>query len=148
MLGVLGTIISMVFLSFGIIYANMHFLTPEVRLFDSECLLLAAVLCATDTVAVLTLVDGSKYAKLNSILFGEGITNDAVSILLYRSVAHMTTFQGIDKINVSMPEIDIDSEMIFKMLLGFCALGFTSLLLGVIIGLLASYILKKTPKIN
>ena len=50
---------------------------------------MAAVLCATDTVAVLTLVDGKKYSKLNSILFGEGIVNDAVAILLYRSVQHM-----------------------------------------------------------
>ena len=69
-------------------------------MFDSECLLLASVLCATDTVAVLTLVDAKRYSKLNSILFGEGIVNDAVAILLYRAVSHMTTFEGAGKSKV------------------------------------------------
>ena len=39
-----------------------------------------------DTVAALTLVKEQYYPVLNSILFGEGIFNDAVSILLFRSV--------------------------------------------------------------
>jgi NhaP-type Na+/H+ or K+/H+ antiporter len=56
------------------------------KLKTKECLLLAAVLCATDTVAALTIVKERNFPTLNSILFGEGVVNDAVSILLFRAV--------------------------------------------------------------
>jgi NhaP-type Na+/H+ or K+/H+ antiporter len=61
------------------------------RLLPKECLLLASVLCATDTVAALTIVKEKKFPTLNSILFGEGVVNDAVSILLFRAVEKMIT---------------------------------------------------------
>lgn len=51
-------------------------------------MLLTATLCATDTVAALTLVKETEYPILNSVLFGEGIFNDAVSILIFRSVVN------------------------------------------------------------
>jgi len=35
---------------------------------------------------VLTLISEAKYKTLNAVLFGEGVTNDAVSILLFRAV--------------------------------------------------------------
>jgi len=44
------------------------------------------VLASTDTVAVLTLITADKYRMMNSILFGEGVVNDAVTILLYQAV--------------------------------------------------------------
>lgn len=49
-------------------------------------MLLATILCATDTVAALTIVKEKTYPTLNSILFGEGVVNDAISILLFRAV--------------------------------------------------------------
>ena len=48
--------------------------------------MLASVLCATDTVAALTIVREKSYPTLNSILFGEGVVNDAVAILLFHAV--------------------------------------------------------------
>jgi len=59
------------------------------RLTTAECLLLSAVLCATDSVAALAIVKESEYPTLNSILFGEGVVNDAVSILIFKSVEKM-----------------------------------------------------------
>ena len=53
-----------------------------------DCLLLACVLSATDTVAAHSVVKEQKFPKLNSILFGEGVLNDAVSIVLFRTVAN------------------------------------------------------------
>ena len=50
---------------------------------------MASVLCATDTVAALTIVKEKSYPTLNSILFGEGVVNDAVSILLFRAVERL-----------------------------------------------------------
>jgi len=56
------------------------------KLTQGECILLASVLCATDTVAALAIVREKDFPTLNSILFGEGVINDAVSILLYRAI--------------------------------------------------------------
>ena len=86
--GVLGTLISFVVLSLMILFWNdlLHDKNSSMRLMNKECLLLAAVLCATDTVAALTIVKEKNFPTLNSILFGEGVVNDAVSILLFRAV--------------------------------------------------------------
>ena len=59
------------------------------RLQTKECLLLASVLCATDTVAALTVVREKSFPTLNSILFGEGVVNDAVAILLFHAIEGM-----------------------------------------------------------
>lgn len=47
---------------------------------------MASVLCATDTVAALTILKEKEFPKLNAILFGEGIVNDAVSILIFETI--------------------------------------------------------------
>lgn len=49
-------------------------------------LLFSATICATDSVAALTLLDSDKYPKLFSVVFGEGMVNDAVSIILFKAV--------------------------------------------------------------
>jgi len=56
----------------------------------AEILLFSAVISATDTVAALTFVDESEEAKLYSILFGEGVINDAVCIVLYKIIKDFT----------------------------------------------------------
>ena len=92
MFGVLGTLISFVVLSSLIIFWNdvFHDKNSEMRLLNKECLLLASVLCATDTVAALSIVKEKSYPTLNSILFGEGVVNDAVAILLFHAIEGMT----------------------------------------------------------
>jgi NhaP-type Na+/H+ or K+/H+ antiporter len=49
-------------------------------------MVLASILAATDSVAALTIVKESDYPKINSILFGEGVVNDALSILIFDTV--------------------------------------------------------------
>ena len=89
--GVIGTIISFSILSLLIIFWNnqLHDHGSDKRLLNKECLLLAAVLCATDTVAALTIVKEKSFPTLNSILFGEGVVNDAVAILLFHAVEEL-----------------------------------------------------------
>ena len=84
-LGILGTIVAMIVVSTILLYGNQLLTNEEGKPFitDVECLLLASVLASTDTVAVLTLIVPEKYKLLNAILFGEGVVNDAVTILLY-----------------------------------------------------------------
>lgn len=84
-LGILGTIVAMIVVSTILLYGNRLLTNEDGMPFvtDVECLLLASVLASTDTVAVLTLIVPEKYKLLNAILFGEGVVNDAVTILLY-----------------------------------------------------------------
>ena len=87
-LGLVGTFISMAIFSVLIILANNWFysLPDGQKLTNVECLVMAAVLCATDTVAALTILKESEFPQLNAILFGEGIVNDAVSILIFDTI--------------------------------------------------------------
>jgi hypothetical protein len=63
-----------------------------------EILLFASVISATDTVAALTFVKEETDPKLFSILFGEGVVNDAVCIVLYRILLDFTNSnEGINK---------------------------------------------------
>lgn len=51
-----------------------------------EILLLCSLLCASDVVAAISIVKYEEQPKLYSIIFGEGITNDAVCIILFNTV--------------------------------------------------------------
>ncbi len=53
-------------------------------------LLFSAVISATDTVAALIFISEQNEQKLYSILFGEGVINDAVCIVLYRIIRDFT----------------------------------------------------------
>ncbi len=55
-----------------------------------EILLFASVISATDAVAALTFVSETDEPKLYSILFGEGVVNDAVCIVLYGIIQAFT----------------------------------------------------------
>lgn len=52
-------------------------------------------MCASDTVAALTLI-GEKHDKVFSVIFGESMMNDAVSIILFRSVSHIGSSSRFD----------------------------------------------------
>jgi NhaP-type Na+/H+ or K+/H+ antiporter len=96
--------------------------------------MLACVLSATDTVAAVSIVKAEKYPKLNSILFGEGVINDAVSIVLLRAV--QSIFQG----NV---ETEMGMWAALLVFLNFVYISICSILLGIFFGLLCSFTLKK-----
>ena len=46
----------------------------------------AGIICSSDVVAPLTLINKDKFPKVFSIVFGEGIVNDAMSIILFQCV--------------------------------------------------------------
>ena len=88
-LGVMGTLLSFLVLTGFIVLFNE--LIFGGMLSTSEVLLLSAVLCATDTVAALSLVKVEQFPVLNAVLFGEGIINDAVAIIIFRSVTNFVS---------------------------------------------------------
>lgn len=54
----------------------------------------SATICATDAVAGLTMIKSDKYPKLFSILFGEGLVNDAVAIIIFLAVGDLAKSNG------------------------------------------------------
>lgn len=69
----------------------IHETSSIIKFSLKEILLFASVISATDTVAALTFVKEESDPKLFSILFGEGVLNDAVCIVLYRILFEFTS---------------------------------------------------------
>jgi len=65
---------------------NPAHLDTVIHLDMDEILLFSATLCASDAVAALTMVKYEESPRLFSIIFGEGIVNDAVAIILFQTV--------------------------------------------------------------
>lgn len=53
-----------------------------------EILLFSAIICSTDTLSALTFIKEKSQPKLFSIMFGEGVLNDAVCIVIYRIITN------------------------------------------------------------
>jgi sodium/hydrogen exchanger-like protein 6/7/sodium/hydrogen exchanger 8 len=51
---------------------------------------MCSLLCSSDVIAAISLISFDKQPKLFSIVFGEGIINDAVSIILFNTVMKYT----------------------------------------------------------
>lgn len=58
-----------------------------------EILLMCSLLCCSDVVAAVAVIKYEDQPKLFSLVFGEGITNDAVCIILFNTVME---FSGED----------------------------------------------------
>jgi len=138
--GGLGTLIAFATLSFlAKIFSQFDWIIdPENKLSLADCMMLACILCSTDTVAALSLVKAEVYPKLNAILFGEGIINDAVSILLFRTIkTFFVDRKGADGESASF------SFNIFLSIGGeFIYLSFFSLLIGISLALVLSLVFK------
>jgi NhaP-type Na+/H+ or K+/H+ antiporter len=98
------------------------------------------VLCATDTVAALAIVREKDYPTLNSILFGEGVVNDAVSILIFNSINQLIPSGIQDDTGFSLTWGTI-GETFYK----FLTTTILSVVIGVVIALMASFVLKRFP---
>lgn len=96
-----------------------------------EIILMSSLLCSSDVIAAVSLVSYEKEPRLFSIIFGEGITNDAVSIILFNTVLKYTKKNA--KITAGTP---------FAITGGFFVLGFISLLIGAGFGFASSLFMK------
>lgn len=67
--------------------------TGEVSILEMstvEVIIMCSLLCSTDVIAAVSLINPEKQPKLFSLVFGEGITNDAVSIILFNTVVNFS----------------------------------------------------------
>jgi len=52
-----------------------------------ETILVSTLLCSSDVIAAISIVKYEEQPKLYSLLFGEGMVNDAVAIILFNTVS-------------------------------------------------------------
>lgn len=50
---------------------------------------MSALLCSSDPIASISIIKNDEYPRIFSLIFGEGITNDAFSIILFDAVVDL-----------------------------------------------------------
>ena len=100
-----------------------------------DALSFAAVISATDAVAALTFIHEDTEPKLFSILFGEGVVNDAVCIVIYKILTDFQREGG---------QFSVSS--VIGMFGTFCSLFGWSFVIGLTMGIIGSLILKSLKK--
>ncbi|KAF2307163.1 hypothetical protein P3X46_035166 [Hevea brasiliensis] len=125
--GILGTVISFCLISLGafLLFKRIGLTTLTLQQF----LAIGAILSATDSVCTLQVLSQDETPFLYSIVFGEGVVNDATSIVLYNAVQ-------------SLNFNNIDATITLKLLGNFLYLFFTSTALGVVVSLLSAFVIK------
>ena len=135
--GIFGTIISFLAVSALIHFSNkLHFFSPF-NLDNKLILLFASVIASTDTVAAMTFIKENEMPKLFSILFGEGVLNDAVCIVLYRILLKFDFENSV-----------FNFWTILSIVGSFLMMFFFSCFLGVGGGLLCSFLLKILKQVH
>lgn len=92
-------------------------------------LLFTALLCSSDVVAAVSIVSYEAQPKLYSCIFGEGVFNDIVSIILFNTV---TSLQGAE----------FQWFTPFLIIAQFILLGVVSISVGLIYGISLSLLFK------
>ncbi|WOH12948.1 hypothetical protein DCAR_0832457 [Daucus carota subsp. sativus] len=126
--GTVGTLISFSIISLGAIYIFNKLDVGTLKMGDF--LAIGAIFSATDSVCTLQVLNQDQTPLLYSLVFGEGVVNDATSVVLFNAV------QNVDLSN-------IDAAIIFQLIGNFIYLFLMSTLLGVVAGLLSAFIIKK-----
>ena len=105
--------------------------TTMLDLSTIEIIIMCSLLCSTDVIAAVSLIKPDKQPKLFSLVFGEGITNDAVSIILFNTV-----------INFSKSNESFSAGSTLEITTEFITLGFRSIGVGVLFAVAATLLLK------
>ncbi|KAK9057267.1 hypothetical protein SSX86_022102 [Deinandra increscens subsp. villosa] len=125
--GAIGTLISFAIISFG---TTRLFPKLGISYLDmKDYLALGAIFSATDSVCTLQVLNQEETPLLYSLVFGEGVVNDATSVVL---------FNAITKFDLS----DVNTFTAIKFAGNFLSLFVLSTFLGVLVGLLCSFIIR------
>lgn len=103
---------------------------------DWEILLVAACLCSIDTISAEEAVCEYKFPRLYSIIFGEDLIKDTVTIVLFDSIMSLDDPQSPEQLSVTFGTF-------LKMLGNFLELIAGSAAFGIASALLATYLSKK-----
>ncbi|XP_042426134.1 sodium/hydrogen exchanger 3-like [Zingiber officinale] len=126
--GAVGTLISFFIISLGVIefFRKMNIGALDI----GDYLAIGAIFSATDSVCTLQVLSQDETPLLYSLVFGEGVVNDATSVVLFNAI------QKFDLVN-------IDLTVVLQFVANFFYLFLTSTLLGAVAGLLSAYIIKQ-----
>ncbi|OIW18462.1 hypothetical protein TanjilG_13214 [Lupinus angustifolius] len=126
--GVVGTLISFCIISLGAIHFFQKLDIGSLKIGDY--LAIGAIFSATDSVCTLQVLNQDETPLLYSLVFGEGVVNDATSVVLFKAI------QNFDLSN-------IDSTTALQLIGNFLYLFVASTVLGIFAGLLSAYIIKQ-----
>nr|ABY59540.1 Na+/H+ antiporter [Galega orientalis] len=126
--GAIGTLISCCIITFG---ATQAFKRMDIGPLEiGDYLAIGAIFAATDSVCTLQVLSQDETPLLYSLVFGEGVVNDATSVVLFNAIQSF----DLNRLNPSIA---------MQFLGNFFYLFIASTLLGVLTGLLSAYIIKK-----
>ncbi|KAJ6848586.1 sodium/hydrogen exchanger 2-like [Iris pallida] len=126
--GAVGTLISFTIISLGVVLFLGKLKVGSLELKDY--LAIGAIFSATDSVCTLQVLNQDETPLLYSLVFGEGVVNDATSVVL---------FNAMQKFDLS----HLDAVNVLQLIGNFIYLFTTSTFLGAFAGLLSAYIIKK-----
>ncbi|KAL0886824.1 hypothetical protein Bca101_010807 [Brassica carinata] len=125
--GVIGVFISTTIISFGTwwLFPKLGFKGLTAR----DYLAIGTIFSSTDTVCTLQILHQDETPLLYSLVFGEGVVNDATSVVLFNAVQkiHFESINGLTALRVFG---------------NFLYLFSTSTILGIGVGLVTSFVLK------
>jgi NhaP-type Na+/H+ or K+/H+ antiporter len=95
-----------------------------------EVLSICALLCSSDVIAAIAMINYHDQPKLFSIVYGEGVFNDIVSIILFNTVQSFKS------------DFDFTPFTPFSIAGNFLMLGIVSMLIGLSAGIFSSLLFK------
>lgn len=114
-----------------------------------EALLFGSLISAVDPVATLSIMGNAELRcdpLLYSLVFGESVLNDAVAISLFRAFAQY--YQDPNE-NMKIDDTNSSNDVkIVPALASFLSVSIGSVLLGVVLGLLPSFLFKQVPQLS
>ncbi|CAI8615517.1 unnamed protein product [Vicia faba] len=128
MFGAVGTLISCSIISFGVIQIFKKLGFNELDLGDA--IAIGAIFAATDSVCTLQVLNQDETPLLYSLVFGEGVVNDATSVVLFNAIKSFDLER-------------LDHGLALQFFGNFLYLFIASTVLGVLGGLLSAYVIKK-----
>ncbi|CAK9329017.1 unnamed protein product [Citrullus colocynthis] len=126
--GAFGTLISFCIISLGALHFFQKMNIGSLDLGDY--LAIGAIFSATDSVCTLQVLNQDETPLLYSLVFGEGVVNDATSVVLFNAI------QNFDLSHMN-------SSIVLQFIGNFLYLFIASTVLGILVGLLSAYIIKK-----
>jgi NhaP-type Na+/H+ or K+/H+ antiporter len=100
-----------------------------------EILMMSAAFCSIEPIVTEKVVDKARYPKLFSIMLGESLYKDTISITLFDAINTMVT-------NSNDPDYDIEGSDVGYLILGFLKVVIGSMLVGFVMGILTTIIFK------
>jgi sodium/hydrogen exchanger-like protein 6/7/sodium/hydrogen exchanger 8 len=104
--------------------------TKPIKLESFDVMSFCALMCASDVIAAISLISYKQQPKLFSVIYGEGVFNDIVGIIIFDAVFSLKKSGNFD------------SSTPFEIIGKFFLLAFTSIIIGVVFAVLCSLLLK------